>query len=179
MSRRMLCLFLLTITAGVVASVSTAAPPSCVTLPGSVPGSAGAHARNPQLCPPPPPPATTYTLRTTDVQSADPVWKTSYSVNSTYELYFALDVIGAIVGTSFLQLEIVMPSGLPYQVFVDSFTASSGEPIDGGIRIWKSIPVAGTMIQQFSIYGEWSATAYVQEPDASMHTASTSFTLDP
>ena len=175
----MLCLFVLTVTAGVVASVSAAAPPSCVTLPGSVPGSAGAHARNPQVCPPPPPPAPSYTLRTTDAQSADPVWKTTYSVNSTYELYFALDVIGTIVGTSALQLEIVTPGGLPYQVFIDTFTAASGEPIPGGIRIWKSIPVAGTMIQQLGIYGEWSATAYVQESDASIHTASTSFTLNP
>lgn len=179
MTGRLLCLLVLSLAGSVVASAATAAPPGCVTLPGAVPGSADAHARNPQLCPPPPPPAPTYTLRTTDARSADPVWKTSYSVNSTYELYFALDVIGTIVGTSTLQLEIVMPGGLPYQVLLDTFTAASGEPIDGGIRIWKSIPVAGTMIQQFAIYGEWSATAFVQESDASMHTASTSFTLDP
>lgn len=165
--------------AAVAASAAVAAPPGCVTLPDEVPSGADAHARNPRLCPPPPPPSPSYTLRTTDARTPDPVWKTSYSVDSTYEVYFALDVVGTIVGTSALQLEIVMPSGFPYQAFVDTFTASSGEPITGGIRIWKSIPVAGTLIQLAALYGEWSATAYVQESDGSMHTASTSFTLNP
>lgn len=166
----------LAVVAAFAAPVATAAPKTCVTLPGAVPEWADAHTRNPRLCPPPVV-APTYTLRTTDSQVEPIVWKTSYSVNDTYDVYLALDVVGAITGSSALQLEINMPGGLPYQVFNDSLTGSSGTPIAGGVRIWKSLLVAGTLIQQAALYGSWTATAIVQESDGSLHTASTAFEL--
>ena len=159
--------------------------PQCVTLPDAVPGSAAARQRNPQRCPPAI--EQTYTLRTTDAQSATPEWKSAYSANGTYELYFALDITEDVIGPHLYTLFIFMPGGLPYGYIQSTFTATectsvfggtcSVETTSGGIRVWTSMPVAGTMIQQFQLYGTWRADVHID--GSAGPTASTNFEIEP
>ena len=159
-----------------------AAQAPCVSLPDAVPRSAGARTRNPRACPP----ITTYVLRTTDAQSSNPVWKTTYSANGTYTLYFALDVSGPVSGSHSYSLFIFMPSGFAYQAILVTYSATSctalGSPCSvdqtsDGVRIWTEMPVAGTIIEQLQIYGTWTAEAWVDT--ATSPTATTTFDIEP
>ncbi len=149
------------------ASPVAAAQRPCITLPDAVPSWAAARERNPRVCPPAP--ETTYTLRTTDEQSLDPMWKTSYSAYATYDVFFALDVSGTVTDEHSYTLEIFAPGGLPYQRIDVTYTSTSCTPTfacsvdqtSDGIRVWTSLPVAGTTIQGSQLYGTWTADAYI------------------
>jgi hypothetical protein len=150
-------------------------------LPDAVPASAAARTRNPRICPPPPPPVTSYTLRTTDAQSSDPDWKTSYAANDTYDVWFALDVSGPVAGSHTYSLFVFMPNGFAYEAFEVTYSATgcsitcSVDQTADGIRVWISMPVAGTMIQQFQLYGVWTAEAWIDA--ATSPTAVTEFEI--
>jgi hypothetical protein len=165
------------------ASPMAAAKPPCITLPDAVPSWAAAPRKNPRVCSPVAP----YTLRTTDEPTADPVWKTSYSADTTYDVFFALDVSGDVTGAHSYTLFIFAPGVIPYQAIDVTYTSTSCTPVFGsacwvdqtsdGIRVWTSFPVAGTIIEQFSLFGTWTADAYI---DAAVSpTATTAFDIGP
>lgn len=111
-------------------------------------------------------------LNTTSMQSSTPTWMSVYSASSTYNIFFAVDVLGpAAASTTPVNLYISMPSNQLYE----SFSNNSGSvvPIACGERFWFSMPVAGTLIDQSSITGTWAASAY-----ASGQSVTTMFTIN-
>ncbi|HVE86086.1 MAG TPA: hypothetical protein VND93_24685 [Myxococcales bacterium] len=124
---------------------------------------------------------TAYALHATDAQAT--AWKTSFSILDTPELYFALDVGSNTPGHHVERLVLTMPSGSAYQVLYVAFAvnvaAAAGEQqaerTSAGWRVWASIPVAGTTIQEFNITGRWSVGASVDS--ATVANASMTLTL--
>lgn len=89
---------------------------------------------------------------------------TSFSIDATYDLFHAFDVPSTKAGSHVATYEIYMPSGMPYQRIEVPFAAGQAavgaevqaDLITGGYRVWASMPVAGTAIQQSAITGVWS-----------------------
>lgn len=77
-------------------------------------------------------------------------WSTSFT-SSTYDIYFAIDDRPGQPG----QLELYMPDGLPY------VTHTTTTQADG--RAWVRLPVAGTWITQYHMYGTWTAKAWFSD----------------
>jgi hypothetical protein len=106
---------------------------------------------------------------------------TSFSINDTNTLFFAFDMPSTKSGSHVARFEIYMPSGSPYQVFDVAFAAgtapaageTSADVISGGYRVWASMPVAGTMIQQMNLSGTWSAKIFLD----GVQVASSSYAL--
>ncbi len=116
-------------------------------------------------------PATTQlALNTTNVQSATPTWQTTYSIATTYDIFFAVDVVGPSGSNGTPTVDVFMPNGSAY----DSMsTAISSASIACGKRFWYHLPLAGTWIDQYSLTGMWTAAAYL----GGRQSVSTSFTL--
>ena len=119
-----------------------------------------------------------------DVGSAqDGKWATSFPISSTRNLYFALDAQGLPNGHHTVAFEVRMPDGSAfarYDVAVAvGVAAGPGEQqaqvVKGGVRVWLSMPVAGTIIDQYTIAGSWAANAGV---DGSPAVAFTVFQLN-
>ena len=93
------------------------------------------------------------------------------------------DIGGSFSGHHTERVVLWMPSGAAYQAlnvaFAADVPAAAGEqqaqPTSTGWRVWTSIPVAGTTIEEFSITGRWSAGVYVDSSTAA--NASMTFTL--
>lgn len=108
---------------------------------------------------------------------------TTFSVYSTYDVYFALDLPSSKKGSHLARYEVRSPNGLVYQVnevqVAAGIAPSSGQVsadiISGGYRVWSSLPVAGTMIQQLNMTGRWSVKAFLDGAQV----ASATFTLNP
>lgn len=126
---------------------------------------------------------TTYALKTTDARSASPVWKTSFPIYSTYDVFFALEITGSLSGHHTETVFVNMPGGSTYQRFDVAFATDvaanpgeqQAEKTATGWRVWVSMPVAGTMIDSMGLAGTWSATAYLD--GASTANASAQFEL--
>lgn len=160
--RTVLATLVTTVVALAVSATAAADPPGCVTLPDAVPEWADAHVRNPRVCPPPPPPATSISIQFTDDNTTDPiVWKTSFPIYTTYNVFVAVDVENAPVGSHTAYIEIDTPFGTAWQLQAIPFTVvSAGETA----RVWGSLPVAGTPIQFLCLTGTWRALVWVDLP---------------
>lgn len=120
-------------------------------------------------------------VRTADSQSG--AFGTTFSIDATYDVYFAFDLPSSKSGSHRAAFEVFMPGGLPYQRTELPFAAGQAavspevqaELISGGFRVWSSMPVAGTMIQQSALTGRWSVKVWL---DGAL-VASSTFTLEP
>lgn len=120
------------------------------------------------------PPAIQLALNTTNMESSTPAWQTVYSASTTYDIYFAADVVGPSASSiTTPTVDVSAPGGTPYAAYPPSASRSVA-PIACGVRFWVSMPVAGTFIDQYGLYGVWTATASIGS-----QSVSTSFTINP
>jgi hypothetical protein len=128
---------------------------------------------------------TTCALRTTDAfdPAVAPTWRTGFSVYSTYTLYFATEFTGGVAGHHVESVTLIAPGSMVFQrldvAFAIGVAATGAEQqaqqTSTGFRVWTSIPVAGTAIQQQSLVGTWSGEVRVD--GASAPSAHASFGL--
>ncbi|MFZ5471631.1 MAG: hypothetical protein ACOZIN_19570 [Myxococcota bacterium] len=127
--------------------------------------------------------SSSYALRTTAQKSTKPTWQSSFPINSTYDVHFAFEVPSSVKGHHVATVFVFMPNLSTYQrfdlPFATDVAASSGEQqaqkLSTGYRVWASMPVAGTIIEQYSLTGDWRADAYLD--GASTVAAKASFSL--
>jgi hypothetical protein len=115
--------------------------------------------------------AASYALQTTDArfEGIAPTWKSDFAIYSTYEVMFATEITGSLSGHHTQTVFVSMPGGGAYQRFDVSFATDvaagldeqQAEKTETGWRVWISMPVAGTMIEQYSLTGPWTAEVYV------------------
>lgn len=113
----------------------------------------------------------TYGLATTDRHDAgvSPTWSTSFGVRTTAAVYVATVVSGTLKGHHTQSVFVVAPNGSSYQRFDVRFatdvTAGPGEQqaeqTSTGWLVWVSLPVAGTLIEQYNLVGTWNAQTFV------------------
>jgi hypothetical protein len=121
--------------------------------------------------PAPEPVPEVYALKLTDArhEGLAPAWKSSFDIYSTYELMFATEVPASLTGKHTLTVFVKMPGEMDYQrfdvTFVTDGEAGAGEQkaelTATGYRVWVGMPVAGTMIDQYALAGDWTADAHV------------------
>jgi hypothetical protein len=115
--------------------------------------------------------APTYGLKLTDARfdGLEPSFKTSFVINSTYEVLFATEIVGTLSGRHTQTLFVSMPGGSAYQRFDVAFVTDvapalgeqQAEKTATGWRVWVSLPVAGTIIEQYALTGGWTAQVNV------------------
>jgi hypothetical protein len=99
-------------------------------------------------------------LRTTS--SRDPLkWQKVFDVDETNTIFFVADTQGAQVK---LSVAIVEPRGNLYQRTEAAPDAQTG-------RVFVSLPVAGTWVQQFSMTGRWKAKVFIDDAPEAAATA--------
>lgn len=127
--------------------------------------------------------APAYALLTTDAQ--DPaVWKTSFPIYSTYTLYLATEITGTLTGHHLASVYLIAPGSTMYQrldtAFATDVLAGPDEQqavkTSTGWRVWVSVPVAGTSIQQLNMAGTWTSEVWIDS--AAVPNAKTSFVLN-
>lgn len=111
-------------------------------------------------------------------------WASSFSIGSTDAVNIAVDVPSSLTGHHQATVEVQAPGAYTFENFQVYFAtdvgAGTGEQqaealSTGGYRIWVSLPVAGTAIDNYGLIGQWAAEAYID--GASSPNASASFTL--
>lgn len=127
-----------------------------LTSNSSVPPSGGANS---------PKSALAVSVRTADARSLAPAsqFSTSFSITGTNTLYFAAEISGSCAGHHTASFQVNLPDGSTYQEINLSFATDTAadaaeqqaEKTDTGYRVWVSIPVAGTSIEQFHFVGRW------------------------
>lgn len=145
--------------------------PDVSSDPGEELGAAGQELRAPRL---------TWSLKATDASGASPVWKTSFPIASTYDVFLATEVQGTLSGHHRLTVYVNLPGGYAYQRFDVPFAtdvaAAAGEQqavrTSKGWRVWVTLPVAGTMIQTSALTGTWTAESWVDSATAANAKAS-------
>ncbi len=100
-----------------------------------------------------------------------PVFASTFTILETYDLYFAFDVPSSLPGTHNAAFEIVAPDGSVYQRTDVTFTTGASPHT----RVWSSMPVVGTWIQQFSMSGDWQVRVFLDAEQVSR--ASKTFVL--
>ncbi len=140
-----------------------------VAAPGKTSAPASASAKPTQPAPAPAkttaPAAPTYALQTATAKDGSPEWKSSFSLYGTYTIFIATEITGSLPGHHAANVTVLMPGGAPYQSFDVAFATDvpaypyeqQAEPTANGWRVWVELPVAGTVIQQANLAGEWSA----------------------
>jgi hypothetical protein len=126
---------------------------------------------------------TAIAMKVQESASQDGTFATSFSINATYTLFFAFDLPSTKSGAHLARYEIITPGGSPYQVFEVPFAAgqaavgaeAQADLISGGYRVWASMPVAGTFIQQGQLTGAWTAKVFLD----GVQVASNTYTLNP
>ncbi|MHB8876641.1 MAG: hypothetical protein ACYC8T_23345 [Myxococcaceae bacterium] len=127
-----------------------------------------------------------FAVKTTDAHltGVTPVWKTSFSINATYELYVATEITGTLSGRHVQTTFLYTPEGLPYQridvAFATDVAAGPGEQqaerTATGWRVWSPVAVAGTLIESANLTGTWRAEVWVDS--ATQATAAATMTLN-
>jgi hypothetical protein len=129
-------------------------------------------------------PAAAFALATS-ASTSSPSFTNHFFIANTADVYIALDIGAQVTGGHHTATVFVnMPGGYAYQAFDVAFATDAAavgnelqaEPTATGYRIWITLPVAGTWIEQFQLGGEWSAEAYVDS--AMTADATVAFTLE-
>jgi hypothetical protein len=106
------------------------------------------------------------TVRVSD-SSTDPAFESQFSIANTYDVFFALDLTSKVRGAHTATYEVSAPSGAIYQVTNVAFTVSG----TSGYRVWSSMPVAGTFIEQYSMSGTWKVKVFLDNGSTPTTTA--------
>ncbi len=89
--------------------------------------------------------------------STNPVFVSSFQIATTYDVYVAFDTAGALAGQHIATYEFSSPNGAVYQRNQVTFTPGTSTQY----RVWSSLPVAGTMIQQYAMTGSWTVKVFL------------------
>lgn len=101
-------------------------------------------------------------------QSLNPlVVKTSFAPLTSRDIFLVGSVSG-LSGTHEATFEIFSPGSAPYQTMTVSFSGSAPS---------VALPVMGTFITQFSLYGTWSVSMFLDGSGTAA--ATTTFTIQP
>jgi predicted small secreted protein len=95
--------------------------------------------------------------------STAPVFASTFSIETTYDLFIAFDIPVALSGQHVAIFEVSAPNGQVYQrteVPFSSGTATS-------YRVWSAMPVAGTWIQQYAMSGGWTVRVFLDSEQVS------------
>ncbi len=98
--------------------------------------------------------------------STNPIFKTSFVIATTYDLFMAFDLPVALAGQHLAAFEITSPGGTVFQRTEVPFSTGTSTHY----RVWTSMPVAGTWIQQFSMTGTWSVRVFLDAEQVSRAT---------
>ena len=110
--------------------------------------------------------------RTLRLSASDtrPDFKKNFTIATTPDLFVAFDYHSKSPGSHKATFEILAPSGILYQTTDVPFVVTQH-----AARVWNSLPVAGTWVEQYSMSGTWQVQVYLD--DASDPAASTTFVL--
>lgn len=120
--------------------------------------------------PAPPPPAPAAWKAQVSATATNPVFKTSFPIATTYDLFVAAD-IPKLTGQHVAIYEISSPDGSVYQRTEVPFSTGTATTY----RVWTSMPVAGTWIQMFAMTGTWTVRVFLDSETVSR--ASQTFSL--
>ncbi|GEM_PF-2802793 len=101
--------------------------------------------------------------------ATNPTFASSFAILETYDLFFAFDVPASLPGYHSAAFEVVSPDGSVYQRTEVAFSTGAST------RVWSSMPVVGTWIQQFQMSGEWKVIVFLDAEQVSR--ASKTFVL--
>lgn len=177
--------------AGVPADADAGTPPADPAADAGTPPANGPGSPPGGPTPVSEPTEASFAVRTAaDFGDVEPTWQTGFSIAQTYDVKVAVDVPASFAGHHTLQLFFTAPGPMQYQRVAVAFSAgvatadgeTDGEVIGAasapsGYRVWVSLPVGGTMIDQYSMTGSWTADAWFDAEDSGR--ASTGFDLDP
>jgi hypothetical protein len=104
--------------------------------------------------------------------ATNPEFKTNFTIAETYDLFIAFEIPVALAGQHIAAFEVVSPNGAVYQRTEVPFSSAASTHY----RVWSSMPVAGTWIQQFAMAGSWSVNVYLDGEQSSR--ASRTFILE-
>ena len=110
---------------------------------------------------PRPPPPLVWTSQISDT-ATDAIFKTSFPISTTHELYFAFDVPVPADYQQVARFVVTSPNGATFQTTQVPFSTGTSTRY----RVWSSMPVAGTWIEQFQIKGTWTLKVYLSDEDA-------------
>lgn len=113
----------------------------------------------------PPTPAGGWQAQVSDT-STDPTFKGGFAIATTYDLYLAFDIPQALAGQHVAAFEVASPDGAIYQRTTVAFTPGASTQY----RVWSSMPVAGTWIQQFAMSGTWTVRVFLDDEQVSRAT---------
>jgi hypothetical protein len=105
----------------------------------------------------------------------DPAWSADFALASTPRIELAADLSGFAAGAHAVRIDVLDSDGLLYFTFHASFDPSSCELVQGACRIWKTLQVTGTTIEQYQRTGTWKVQAVVDS--ASVPLADAAFGL--
>jgi hypothetical protein len=89
--------------------------------------------------------------------STRPIFSSSFAISSASDLFFAFDTSGALAGQHQATFEVTSPDGAMYQRKQVPFVPGSSTHT----RVWSSMPIAGTWIQQFAMTGTWTVKVFL------------------
>ena len=110
---------------------------------------------------PRPPAAPVWTSQISDTPT-DAIFKTNFAIATTHELYFAFDVPVPATYQQVARFVVSSPNGATFQTTQVPFSTGTSSKY----RVWSSMPVAGTWIEQFQIQGMWTLKVYISDEDA-------------
>lgn len=113
------------------------------------------------------------TVKVATSDAAPVLFTTRFKMASTYDLFFAVDISNLAEGSHHIDLELTAPNGMIYQSLPVDFLVPAGSKTT---RVWASIPVAGTLIEQMQLVGKWKASAFINY--AGSASSSAAFTLN-
>ncbi len=119
------------------------------------------------------------------VDGEEPAWRNEFDVADTYFVEIATDVPASLTGHHTLSVVVREPTaGNVYQRFDVAFAAGvapdpdevEAEDTASGYRVWVSLPVKGTFIDNYSLLGTWSVESRIDSGESAV--ASATFDLN-
>ncbi|MBX7116773.1 MAG: hypothetical protein K1X64_20775 [Myxococcaceae bacterium] len=103
-------------------------------------------------------PKVTSSVKVALSQNAPVQFASKFKLGTTYDLYFAMDITHLPAGAHHVDIELTAPGGIVYQSLpVDFVVADAGKTT----RVWAALPVAGTLIEQMNLVGQWKAAGFI------------------
>jgi hypothetical protein len=101
-----------------------------------------------------------YAVQASDSATA-PVFKTTFDIATTYDVFVAFDIPVTLAGQHVAVFEISSPSGIYQRTEVPFSTGTATK-----YRVWSSMPVAGTWIEQYAMTGAWTVKVFMDAETA-------------
>jgi hypothetical protein len=103
---------------------------------------------------------------TKDGTETNPTFKKKFVMSHTPDLFIAYDHKGRINGNHKASFELTAPSGALYQYTDVPFAGNAH-----GVRVWSTLPIAGTWVEQYSMTGTWTVRVYLDDANDPVSTS--------